>query len=251
MSEVIRGFLPGMVVGSRRPAARIDTPRATPVRFPRGVSTPDTLPDGTMVQENAGAGADSQARGLETTASIIRRIHEGDEGARNLLAQRILPVLMRWAHGRVPARLRDMHDTDDLVQVTLIKALDRVKDFDPKQRGSFLAYLRKTMTNEIRDLIRRTAARPHREPIDGQIAAADHSPLEIAMGHEIHEAYEAALARLPGSKQDAVILRIEMGFTYPEVAAELDLASPDAARMLVTRALVRLADEMSHMKGAG
>jgi DNA-directed RNA polymerase specialized sigma24 family protein len=58
------------------------------------------------------------------------------------------------------------------------------------------------------------------------------------------ETYERALARLPADKQEAVFLRIEMGYTHEEVAAELDLRSADAARMLVARALVQLSEVM-------
>jgi RNA polymerase sigma-70 factor (ECF subfamily) len=41
-----------------------------------------------------------------------------------------------------------------------------------------------------------------------------------------------------------VLARIEMGLTYEEVAAATGRPSPDAARMAVGRALVRLAQEM-------
>jgi hypothetical protein len=39
-------------------------------------------------------------------------------------------------------------------------------------------------------------------------------------------------------------MRIELGFSYAEIAAAVDEPSPDAARMMVVRALVKLAHEM-------
>jgi DNA-directed RNA polymerase specialized sigma24 family protein len=39
-------------------------------------------------------------------------------------------------------------------------------------------------------------------------------------------------------------MRLELGMSYPEIAAELGEPSPDAARMTVSRAIDRLADKM-------
>lgn len=76
------------------------------------------------------------------------------------------------------------------------------------------------------------------------------SPLERAIGAEALESYEAALNRLPAVQHEAVVLRMEMEHTYPEVAEALDLPSANAARMLVARALVKLAEIMdSHEQG--
>ena len=58
------------------------------------------------------------------------------------------------------------------------------------------------------------------------------------------ERYEHALAQLDESDRQAVVGRIEMGFGYDELARTLDKPSKDAARMAVSRALVRLAQEM-------
>jgi len=56
---------------------------------------------------------------LTSTATLIGRIQDGDRDARELLVQRCLPALRRWAHGRLPAYGRSLSDTDDLVQVTV------------------------------------------------------------------------------------------------------------------------------------
>jgi RNA polymerase sigma-70 factor (ECF subfamily) len=57
-------------------------------------------------------------------------------------------------------------------------------------------------------------------------------------------AYERALADLSPALRDAVVLRVEFGMTFPEIAAELELASANAARMRVSRALAELAERM-------
>ena len=52
------------------------------------------------------------------------------------------------------------------------------------------------------------------------------------------------MERLDAETREAVIARIEMGCSYAEVAELMGKPSADAARMTVSRALVRLADEM-------
>ena len=70
------------------------------------------------------------------------------------------------------------------------------------------------------------------------------SPLEEAIGREAVERYEQALERLKAEEREAIIARIEMGYSYDELAQVLGNPTPDAARKTARRALVRLAEEM-------
>jgi RNA polymerase sigma-70 factor (ECF subfamily) len=187
--------------------------------------------------------------GLETTATLLARTRAGDSSARDHLLKRYLPVLRRWAHGRLPAPARDLCDTDDLVQVTLLRAFDHMNAFEPRREGAFMAYLRQILINKVRDEIRRASRGPGIDPIDGDLTQTGPSPLERAIGRELLESYEAALAKLPESQREATVLRIEMRFTHQQVADGLGLPSADAARMLVARALVKLAEVMDEQAG--
>jgi len=69
------------------------------------------------------------------------------------------------------------------------------------------------------------------------------------LGREALAAYERALGRLTGEQHDAVVLRMELGFTHAEVAQALGLPTPNAARMAVARALVRLTEVLDEEKG--
>jgi RNA polymerase sigma-70 factor (ECF subfamily) len=135
-------------------------------------------------------------------------------------------------------------DTDDLVQVTLIRALDHVEGFEPRHEGAFLAYMRRILLNQIRDEIRRVARRPGQASLEDDLPALGRSPLEDAIGQETVERYEAALERLTDEQREAVVLRLELGFTYQQIADALGHGSSNAARMMVTRALVRLSERM-------
>jgi DNA-directed RNA polymerase specialized sigma24 family protein len=68
------------------------------------------------------------------------------------------------------------------------------------------------------------------------------SPLEQTIGVRALEAYESALEQLTDDQKAAVTLRIEMGCRHEEIASLLGKPSANAARMLVARGLVRLAE---------
>ncbi len=181
---------------------------------------------------------------LQPTAVLIERIRRGDGSARDELVHRYLAVLRRWAHGRLPARARDATDTDDLVQVALLRALGRIEAFEYEREGAFLAYLRRIVLNAIRDELRRAARRPGHEPVPEELASSDPSLLDQAIGREAMDRYETALASLPEEKQEAVMLRIEFGMSYPEIASAVGCPSANAARMMVVRAIAQLAEAL-------
>jgi len=181
---------------------------------------------------------------LENTAVLLESARGGDAQARERLVARFLPLLQRWAHGRLPSHARGLADTDDLVQVSLLRALDHLEGFEMRREGAFLAYLRRILMNSLRDEIRRSKRRPG-ESLDGHdLVSADRSLLEQQVGRDTMEAYEAALTRLTEAQREAVIMRLEFGYSYPQVAEAMGRTTPNAARMLVARALVQLAEEM-------
>ena len=181
----------------------------------------------------------------ESSLTLVQRARGGDEAARNELCARYLPRLQRWAHGRLPASARGALDTVDLVQDTFMQVLRRLDEFEPRHDGAFQGYLRQTLMNRIRDEIRRVGRRGHVEPLDTARPASDPSPLEEAIGRETLDRFEAALARLRNSDRELVIMRIEMGASNAEIMEAFDKPSIAAAQMAVSRALVRLAEEMS------
>jgi RNA polymerase sigma factor (sigma-70 family) len=194
-----------------------------------------------------GRPADTRGQpGVDSTFDLVERAKSGDGEALNRLFARYLPSLRRWASGRLPRWSRDLMDTDDLVQETVVRAVKRLDRFESRHEGALQAYLRQAIVNRIRDEIRRTKRSPAATELDEN--ASDHgaSPLETAIGAEALERYEAALARLRPEEREAIVARVEMDGSYQQVAQALGKSSADAARMAVSRALLRLAEEMSH-----
>jgi RNA polymerase sigma factor (sigma-70 family) len=160
------------------------------------------------------------------------------------LFARHAPPLRRWASGRLARWARDLADTDDLVQEVLLQTFKRIGEFEARGAGSLHAYLRQAVLNRIRDELRRRGRRPEHTDLDSDGADEGRSPLEQAIDQEAFERYEEALARLKPEEQEAIIARVEMGYTYEELAESLAKPSADAARKAARRALVRLVNEM-------
>ena len=184
----------------------------------------------------------------ESTFQLILRFRGGDRQALEQLFERHLPRLQRWAKGRLPQWARDTADTQDLVQETLLQTFNRIAVFEPAREGALQAYLRQAVMNRIRDEIRRTARRPKQVELDGTEVDRARSPLEKAVGMEQIERYESALGRLRPEERELIILKVELGYTYEEVARLLEKPSSSAAHKATKRALGLLAEEMARGK---
>jgi len=192
-------------------------------------------------ERETGAGGGPE---LTATVELLNRCRAGDLLARDLLIERYLPRLRRWSHGRLPAWTRDLLETADLVQEVVLHAFKTLEMFEPRFDGALQAYLRQAVYNRIQDEIRRGHRRPFHDSLGDIQRDPSPSPLEEVVGTQTLERYEAALQRLKPPDREAVIARVELGESFAEIAAELGKSSPDAARMAVNRALLRLAQEM-------
>ncbi|MEQ1730195.1 MAG: sigma-70 family RNA polymerase sigma factor [Vicinamibacterales bacterium] len=168
----------------------------------------------------------------------------GDGDAIERLFERYRGSLRRWARGRLPQWARDMADTEDLLQETLTQTLKQLPRIDLKDEHALLAYLRQAVLNRIRNELRRASRHPGRTQLDFTAPDGAASPLEAAIGRQQLDRYEDALASLTVSDREAIIGRVELGLSYKELAGAMRKSSADAARVAVTRAIVRLATRM-------
>jgi RNA polymerase sigma-70 factor (ECF subfamily) len=118
--------------------------------------------------------------------------------------------------------------------------LKQIGRFEYGGAGSFLAYLRSTLLNLLRNEIRRVARRGESLELDEALVEDETaSPLEQAIGRERLERYEAALETLPARARELVIMRLEFDMTYDDIANEVQ-STPDAVRMAIRRAVEAL-----------
>jgi len=181
----------------------------------------------------------------ESTLDLLERARSGDRQALDRLFARYLPLLRRWATGRLPRWARDLADTHDLVQETLLQTFKKIDTFEYRGEGALQAYLHQVLVNRIREEFRKTASRPEGSVLDDGQVDPSPSPLEEAIGQQALERYERALERLRPGEREAIIARVEMGLSYEELAAALGKPTPDAARKVAQRALIRLGEEMA------
>ena len=180
----------------------------------------------------------------DSTLYVLERAQEGDEAAAQVLIERALPPVKRWAHGRLPRYARGDADTEDVVQDAFVRTLRGIQRFQHRTVGGLQAYLRQAVLNRIRDLIR--GARRHGVAPDVVAEPRDWkpSPLEAAIMGEQLDRFLAALGQLRPADRQVIVWRIELGYTTEEIAARLG-KSKAAAGMSVSRAMARLAKELN------
>jgi RNA polymerase sigma-70 factor (ECF subfamily) len=183
---------------------------------------------------------------IESTTTLLLKIQGGDHQAKETLFNIFLPKITQWAHGRLPHYARDLSDTSDIVQKSLLKALENVDDFESLREGAFLAYLRQIILNHIRMEIRRVTRRQKHGQLETSVELVDMeaSVMQKMIGDEAIQKYEKGLMALKQKAREAVILRIEFGYTFSEIAMATAMNSSNAARMLVSRSLANMARYM-------
>ena len=181
-----------------------------------------------------------------TSLELVLRASAGDQAAYTQLYERYKPRLQRWAHNRLPHGSRGALQTEDLVEDTLTQVFQHLTTFNPRHEGAFQGYVRTTLLNRIRDVARRHKRRGEPSPLDSEIVALEPSPLDEAIGSETLARYDAALDRLRPEDKELIIARIEMGLPYAEIQIMFEKPSVAAVHMAVSRALIKLAEEMAH-----
>jgi RNA polymerase sigma-70 factor, ECF subfamily len=182
---------------------------------------------------------------LPSSADLIIRAQRDDRSALSALFRRHIPILQRWAHGRLPHWARAFGDTADLVQDAVLNTFRRLNRFDARGEKALQGYLRLAVQNRIIDLIRRSKGRPPAEEINGEELDPSPSPLQLAISAEEHDRYRAALARLKQDHQMLIVGRFELGYSYEQLMLVAGKSTVDATRMALQRALVRLVEEMA------
>jgi RNA polymerase sigma-70 factor (ECF subfamily) len=183
-----------------------------------------------------------------TSARLLVRAQRGEQTALSALLARHLPPLQRWAHGRLPRWARTMADTADFVQDAVLNTIRHLRDFDNRGHGALQAYLRKAVENRIADEHRRVARRGSPEELNE--ATPDKyfpSPIDVAIAAETEARYRRALEGLRPAERQLVVARVELGYSYEQLALLTGRRKTDSARVALHRALIRLAEEMNRV----
>lgn len=177
---------------------------------------------------------------------LLERVRRGSRSALGALLTRHASWLRRWARGRLPVWARDGVDTSDLVQDALHRTLARVSSFRSAHTTAMRVYLRRAVQNRIGDHLRRAMLRQSViEPSQPLLLSDEAAPqLQQVLDDETWAHYLEGLKQLTPRHRRLVVGRIECGYSFRQLALLERLSSPDAARMALRRALVRLSSNM-------
>jgi RNA polymerase sigma-70 factor (ECF subfamily) len=146
--------------------------------------------------------------------------------------------------------LRDHHEAEDATERTFLSALANLGRFEERARptdgagaSTFRVWLFQIARNAVAQ--RRRGRRRHPEaPLEAAANVADPSDVELAVvRRDDVGAAGRALARLPGDRRRALILRFVDEMTTQEIAGILG-RSEGAVRVLIHRALRSVAREL-------
>jgi RNA polymerase sigma-70 factor, ECF subfamily len=170
--------------------------------------------------------------------------------------------LLLLARLRLDARLRRKLDASDVVQQTLLEAHLARPQFRGQSDGEMAAWLRqilaRNLANAVRDLGRhkrdggrelslQAALDESASQLEGWLAAEQSSPSEQAQRHERAVQLAEALATLPESQREAVLLRHFENLSLVEIGARLNCTTA-AVTGLLHRGLKNLRE---HLRALG
>ena len=180
----------------------------------------------------------------ERSAELVRRAQGGDRAAFDALIRKNTAKLSTLVRKRMGKELRQVEESADLVQSALAEAVRCLPDFEYRGEGSFLRWLSMILENRIR-MHARAMGRAKRRPdavvrLEQDPVAPDPSPSQLARGQELEQRYQQALDQLPQQDKELLLLHLELGCSYGEIADALGVPTHDSVRKRVARALARL-----------
>jgi RNA polymerase sigma factor (sigma-70 family) len=186
-----------------------------------------------------------------STEQLLKGAQQGRRADLEELFRRELPPLRRWAFAHVPAALRRAGEADDFVQLAMLRTLRRLPHLRMAEAGSLQPYLRRVLTNLLRDRMRTNGRQFETVPLHDDEVIQRSSQLDAVIVAETYARYRAAVARLSPREAAALTARIEEGLGYAAVARRARCASAGAARVMVGRALARVWAEVRALRASG
>ncbi len=172
-------------------------------------------------------------------AQLVRKALDGDGAAFATLVEPHLGLLYRIA-GRAAG---SAVIAEDAVQEALEIVHRRLGRYEPGT--SFKAFVAAIAVKRARTLLRSELRRSRREsatPDDARPA----TPAELFAAEETASRIRAALGTLPEKRQRVVLLRLDAGLGYAEIAAAVG-TTEGSARVLVHHALRDLSEKLEDL----
>jgi RNA polymerase sigma-70 factor (ECF subfamily) len=180
------------------------------------------------------------------------------EDSRNQEVQRWQAYLSVLARLHLDPDLRNRIDVSGVIQQTLLEAHQRRALLEIEHPAQELAWLRRILANNLADELRKLATekrdvgreQPLQAALEGTsarlaswLAADQSSPSEVAERNEQAMQLAVALAELPESQREALVLQHWHGWSMDEIAAHLGRTRVAVAG-LIKRGLAKLRERL-------
>lgn len=152
--------------------------------------------------------------GQATDKELLDRTHAGDLAAFQLLYQRHLDTVFRFAY----RMLGSQEQAEDVAHDCFLSLIRNPRRFDPL-KGSLRTYLFVTVRNLVHKRLRRL---PPTFPIDAEVAQLpsdrDIEPLPRLLAQELSREVRKAVVRMPARQREVVVLSEYEQLSLDEIA---------------------------------
>jgi RNA polymerase sigma-70 factor (ECF subfamily) len=180
---------------------------------------------------------------VDPLASLIAPARQGDNAALRSLLVAVGPAVLKVVRGMVGVTHPDL---DDLVQESLLAFSKALASF--RSESSVLHFARRVTVRQTAFVLRgaRAMRRKHvAAALDDSIADAASSPHAAVLAKERMEIWHEVLSELPTEQTEALALKVLLGHSVEEIAAETN------APANTVRSRLRLAKDVLRQRLAG
>jgi RNA polymerase sigma-70 factor, ECF subfamily len=194
---------------------------------------------------------------LKTTIRLVRGAQAGDREALDDLFSRYLPRVRRIVSLRLGCPIRDFAVHEDLVQESLLRAFEKLDQFEDLSEGTFYNWISSCVASAVNLHFRKLGARKRgggKAKVFADFAGGDLSasifpstepgPRTRAIARELEEKIEEALLGMKSHHREVIVLRHICGMTSEESAKELGFSSASTARKVLERAMAELRERL-------
>jgi RNA polymerase sigma-70 factor (ECF subfamily) len=188
----------------------------------------------------------------QAEAQLLQQLREGDRGAFEQLCVRHHSYLHQFIELRLDPKLRPRVDPSDVVQEAHLEAVRRLEDYIQQPPMPFRLWLRQLAYDRLL-MERRRHLKAARRTVGREVALPDGSSFDLAQrllgSHlspsqqvsrdELAQRVREAVAELPDTDREVLLMRTFEGLSFQEVGYLLAI-EPAAARKRHGRALLRL-----------
>lgn len=181
-------------------------------------------------------------------ASGSRSVLRNDEFDIESIVQKYRPYLKALANEQLPPQFQSRLDDSDLVQDVLLRASRDMAQFRGTSEAQLEAWLREILANCLKDTVRYNRrqmrdVRMEKRQILSVMSGSDPSPSEQIRRRESDILIWQAVERLSDDHRTIILLKQQRGLSFVEIGERMQ-RSADAVRMLWSRALVALGEQL-------